>query len=306
MVSTERLEPVAAVRALRADPPGRAGNGRRGKTFGASLEQFEQLLGAARNAPPASAPILLFYALTQAGRAILAAHAPQAWEVHGHGLSVRTERNRIGDTAITPAGDGLFQAVGAATDSGTLAGRTTLAQIWGSIPRLHREAGLGLEAAPIFMVGQEPAGGLRRVIRDEHGTLLREAEPFTARANGYPAIATAELTLNQQGEFVVVALDFPEPAAAEAFDASLWTYLEQFYLRIAPTGDELSGLMTWWALLQALSQLARYEPAGWTAALMPDKSALAVPIEQTLQHAMNLLPLLVLEALVEPAVSADN
>jgi hypothetical protein len=36
---------------------------------------------------------LLFYALAQAGRAILAAHAPQAWEVHGHGLSVRIERN---------------------------------------------------------------------------------------------------------------------------------------------------------------------------------------------------------------------
>jgi hypothetical protein len=64
--------------------------------------------------------------------------------------------------------------------------------------------------------------------------------------------------------------------------------------------------MTWWGLLQALSQLARYEPAGWTAALTPDKSPLAVPIEQTLQHAMNLLPLWVLEALVAPAVRADT
>jgi hypothetical protein len=94
------------------------------------------------------------------------------------------------------------------------------------------------------MVGQEPPGGLRRVIRDEHGTLLRAAEPFTARANGDPAITAGEVTVNQQGEFVVVGLDFEEPAAAEAFDASLWTYLEQFYLRVAPAGDELSGLVT--------------------------------------------------------------
>lgn len=301
----ERLEPVAAVRALRADPPGRASTGRRSKTFGAGLEQFEQLLGAARNAPPASAPILLFYGLAQAGRAIVAAHAPQAWEVHGHGLSVRTERNRIGDTSITPAGDGLFQAVAGATGSGRLTERTTLAKLWGSIPRLHREAGLGLEEAPIFMVGQEPRGGLRRVVRDEHGTLLRAAEPFTARANGYPAITGAVVALQEQGEFVVVGLDFDEPAAAEAFDASLWVYLEHWYLRVAPGGDELSGLMTWWALLQALSQLARYEPAGWTAALTPDRSPLAVPIEQTLQHAMDVLPLLVLEAMVLPAVSAQ-
>jgi hypothetical protein len=41
-----------------------------------------------------------------------------------------------------------------------------------------------------------------------------------------------------------------------------------------------SALMTWWAVLLALSQLARYVPAAWTAALDRDSSTLAVPIEK--------------------------
>lgn len=56
--------------------------------FGAALEQFEQLLGAAEVSGPASAPLPLFYALSQAGRAIAAARLPdhQRWDFTGHGL----------------------------------------------------------------------------------------------------------------------------------------------------------------------------------------------------------------------------
>jgi hypothetical protein len=50
-------------------------------------------------------------------------------------------------------------------------------------------------------------------------------------------------------------------------------------------------------LLQALSALARYEPATWTAAITPDQSKIAVPLEQTLQIAAMILPRLLREAL---------
>jgi len=80
---------LARVRALRANPPGLAATDpKRRAVFGAALEQFEQLLGAAEVSGPASAPLPLFYALSQAGRAIAAARLPdhQRWDFTGHGL----------------------------------------------------------------------------------------------------------------------------------------------------------------------------------------------------------------------------
>ncbi len=74
-----------------------------------------------------------------------------------------------------------------------------------------------------------------------------------------------------------------------------WSNDRYFYLRptIVPVPSPPSILMTWWALLFALSQLARYEPATWTAAIDPDKSALTVPIEEGLRTAKRSLPRLV-------------
>lgn len=53
-------------------------------------------------------------------------------------------------------------------------------------------------------------------------------------------------------------------------------------------------LLLWWCLLYALSHLARYHPAAWTAALDPDKSQQAVPIEKALSMALAIVPRLVL------------
>lgn len=289
-------EDLAAIRALRSDPPGIAGDGKRGKTFGAGLEQFEQLLRAGREAPPASAPILLFYALSQAGRAILAAHAPQPWEVHGHGLSIGIEGEEIGKTRIAPSGEGLFQAVAAVTGSDLLTEPTTLAETWAQIPHLPRSGNLAPDAPAIFAV--DFLATRQRVIRDETGSLLRRAGDFLSRQNDYPELAEAEVHVEPQGDYAVIRLEFSGAGDAADFDAALWPYLGQPYLRVSRgAGREPSGLMLWWMLLQALSQFARYEPARWTAALAPDGSMMAVPLEQALQRAAVLLPRLTREAL---------
>jgi hypothetical protein len=289
-------EDLAAIRALRSDPPGKAGDGKRGKTFGAGLEQFEQLLRAGREAPPASAPILLFYALAQAGRAILAAYAPQPWEVHGHGLSIGIEGEEIGGTRIAPSGEGLFQAVAAVTGSDPLTEPITLAETWARIPHLPRNADLTPDAPGIFIV--EYASPHNRIVRDETGSLLTRAEDFTSRWDDYPELAEAEAHVSPQGDYVVVGLEFSGGADADEFDAALWPYLGQRYLRVSRgAGQEPSGLMLWWMLLQALSQFARYEPARWTAALAPDGSTLAVPLEEALQRGAIILPRLLREAL---------
>ena len=53
----------------------------------------------------------------------------------------------------------------------------------------------------------------------------------------------------------------------------------------------------WWATLLALSSLARYHPERWTAALRRDQSQLAIPIEEALAVARELLPYMLLHAL---------
>ena len=74
-------------------PRGYAGQGARRTMFQSSLEQCEQFLAAAGGTGYATRPVQLFYALSQAGRAIVAASprvGNQAWRVSGHGLTAGT------------------------------------------------------------------------------------------------------------------------------------------------------------------------------------------------------------------------
>lgn len=78
------------IRGLRAAPPLLAEEGDRRRVFGAALQQSEELFEASAAAGVASKPVPLFYALSQAGRAIAAAHNPdETWRIFGHGLNVR-------------------------------------------------------------------------------------------------------------------------------------------------------------------------------------------------------------------------
>jgi hypothetical protein len=69
------------LRTLRSAPPGWVGRGRRRAVFAAAMEQAEQLFGAAADVGPATRPLLAFYGLSQAGRAIAAASHATAWEL---------------------------------------------------------------------------------------------------------------------------------------------------------------------------------------------------------------------------------
>ena len=77
------------LRALRYEPPGGA-SGARAEVFGSALEQAQQLFAAA-SVDYASRPILVFYGLSQAGRAIAAcatAGGMSDWQLKGHGIKV--------------------------------------------------------------------------------------------------------------------------------------------------------------------------------------------------------------------------
>jgi hypothetical protein len=65
-----------------------------------------------------------------------------------------------------------------------------------------------------------------------------------------------------------------------------------------------SSLLMWWMLLYGLSSVARYEPEVWVDALDVDNSPLAVPLEQALETAVDVVPALIRDALVAPATIA--
>ncbi|WP_166663274.1 YaaC family protein [Streptomyces sp. KS 21] len=58
-------------------------------------------------------------------------------------------------------------------------------------------------------------------------------------------------------------------------------------------------LMAWWAVLHTLSMLARYQPAAWAKLIAVDTSLHVVPIERFLQHAIDHLPALVEDTIME-------
>jgi hypothetical protein len=58
----------------------------------------------------------------------------------------------------------------------------------------------------------------------------------------------------------------------------------------------LHPLLAWWAILFALSMLARYQPETWTTYLDIDKSR-AVPAETLLDRALGTCPQLLLHAI---------
>ena len=79
------------LRATRWDPPGAASRSEeRRKTYVFGLEQAEQMFRAAAVVGPATRPLLIFYGLSQAGRAIAAAasriETGDDWRLEGHGI----------------------------------------------------------------------------------------------------------------------------------------------------------------------------------------------------------------------------
>jgi hypothetical protein len=129
------------LRAIRADRPKLARTGARAQTFGAALEQAEQLWLASEAVGPIASPLLLFYGLAQAGRAICAAGIPgPSWRAaESHGLAFQFQRPSSGTDvdltaiAVKPHGDGLIQHVARVLKSPVLAGPATLSALIGSL-----------------------------------------------------------------------------------------------------------------------------------------------------------------------------
>lgn len=126
------------IRSLRARPVGAAvGNDDRRRTFVAALRQAEELARSAEVASYATRPLPLFYSLSQAGRAIAAAHSNPHWALKGHGLSCKGGADVLAVQLKPNHSQGnSFDGVASAIGSPRLAGSVSLAELWAANPDL--------------------------------------------------------------------------------------------------------------------------------------------------------------------------
>lgn len=93
-------------------------------------------MSAARAVSPAARPLPLFYAISQAGRAVAAAQGA-AWHLSGHGLKLGKVQPDLTHTVVKPDGNRAFQAVSSIVGSGRLIEPVALGALWNSLPELR-------------------------------------------------------------------------------------------------------------------------------------------------------------------------
>lgn len=173
----------------RFSPPGAAAEDQRRLTCQASLQQSDGLFQAARSVSVAAAPLPIFYALSQGGRAIAAAARAakgEQWKLNGHGIKAK-------------ALDGPLTAVSVATDQpgrpGSFVRLTELIglPVWGRDVEVPFGESMGRPAA-------ERAGhprARRRPLRAQVPDRRDSCQP--ARPHPYPRCGHAERSARLAG-----------------------------------------------------------------------------------------------------------
>ncbi|GLY43018.1 hypothetical protein Amsp01_090410 [Amycolatopsis sp. NBRC 101858] len=323
-----------ALRATRWSPPGSASSdqARRG-TYVSALEQAEQLFRAAAGVGTAARPLLAFYGLSQAGRAISAASSLLEWELKGHGvktidLAADLPSVRIKSDPASSAGS--FARLSTLLDS-PLWGNSPIAlnELWDLLPEndcvplLDRGQNrrtplwigtdsLWIESHPLAVVpvvgfpawlvdGKTEKSTLDDYLaaypgaRDYHSFRNLQGNPnlpaFTAHKDG-----RGELQMNwlvRGGESVDRVESWEWLTSKSRLCLGTW----YFFPAIGQNPLGLHPLMAWWAILHALSMLARYQPGEWASHIDVNRSSYAMSVERLLRRAVDVVPRLVLETL---------
>jgi len=139
-VSASAWESWRHLRALRHDPPGlAAAGGPRKRTFDTALEQAEQLFAAASVVGAEVRPLLLFYGLSQAGRALAAAWvSADNGQLSGHGIKSTNYRSaaRVADVTVESASRGSFTTIAELLGAPNLSHPMKLGDLCGLLPDL--------------------------------------------------------------------------------------------------------------------------------------------------------------------------
>lgn len=311
------------IRGTRATPPGLAANDQQRRAiYSAGIEQFEQLLEASRGISPSARPLPLFYALSQAGRAIVAAKGSSP-KIDGHGLSQDRRQPQPSELlhrrikrVHSQSGMDAFGAVSRAIASPDLCGSVAIGALWVALPGTHRipEAAWCQDWRPALTVldhsdprAEQLGMVVIRAMSFSGNPHLSELETLENRFPSLPA--DVRFNVPPHGEElgpgnweVAMAWKAESPLDTVAVaDPSVPNESRSLLPTLPEHGEVLHPLMMWWVLLFGLSVFARYEPELWMEALNIDRSQLAVPLEAVLHRALEAVPALIHEELLVKA-----
>jgi hypothetical protein len=305
------------LRATRATPPGLAsGDADRQAMYGAALQQFDDLLAAARTIGPVSRPLPLYYAVHQAGKAIAAAWVPGEFRPRGHGLAEDKVHgsNQWQDNVllfrVKPQGRGVFGTVASALSAARLTGSVEIGALWSALPEVSPPASSGSWplALPVYPRAYSNEGVAWWVSVGLRGQQVEDAAAVKRLLATYPdadgAVASTyggELQFEQTpwGAGVGVSLEIRNVQSSEERSGlytphhapEFWKAPERWLVPVVgERPDRLPPVLLWWVLLFGLSLLARYEPVAWRAALDLDHSHIADPLTELLDDALEIVP----------------
>jgi hypothetical protein len=286
--------------------------------FNAALEQSEQLFAAASTVDYASRPILAFYGLSQAGRAIAACATGirgNGWELVGHGITVSNldQGPAWHDLTVVSEQAGSFATVTTLLGSAPLGQATPLGTIASWLPELRHALDGIISDTPVLNL-EITSTGAEGALGCVSGVPARFADPHTEEdarefLSRYPQLeghdhpeGTAFGPRRRNGSDALFRRWPTETGNRQLIEGRRTTaYIsdDDRYVFPAPPGSDrpIHPLSAWWAVLFALSMLARYKPAHWAEHLDISRNVTAVALEIILEAAVEVCPRLILRAI---------
>jgi len=294
-----------AIRQLRSNPPATVTPDRR-PLFAAALEQSEQLFAAAAGAGPETRPLSVFYGLSQAGRAIAAARdTSDGYELRGHGVTASDLTNtndpvrQFPHLRVRSQGGAATSFVRLSTIFGSplFPDGVELRDLWAMLPEAHLHAPLSHHPQPVLL-SEHPGRSEQPAFSGAPADLT--VEGFSGWARQYPDLGDAQLipqSLEQSGRFTFFRVQLPANPEVD------WgtNYRGTLVHLPAPPGHQtvMHPALIWWAILLAMSTLARYSPTAWAGIIDIDSSPYATPIEYLLDESLAAVPDLIYRALID-------
>jgi hypothetical protein len=303
------------------------------------------MFAAAAAVGPQTRPLLLFYGLSQAGRAIAAVATQlratgtglQEWKLRGHGIKTVSEMARNGLVEVPvkpePAGSGMtssFAGVAKALGSEVIPhGGARLGDLWAAIPEArsvpieesarypalatHFEPDVAPRTSEGWFSGSllhAPAALRGRSEDKARGTAVMEFLSHYPTLDGWelpPTGAAVPVFMESQGgPALTVYWPFAISPDEPISDRVATLYRGGVSYVFPALGDNkrpLHPLMNWWAVLHALSVVARYEPEFWFKTINVDRkdNRTANAVEHLLDVALDAVPELVVNAIYKAA-----
>jgi hypothetical protein len=283
----------------------------------------------------ATRPLLLFYGFSQGGRAIAAAAKDvpdKDYRLVGHGIKVdqSTLGGPIADVQIygDNSARGSFTRLSKILKSPTWDGTAPvrLGELWNSLPEGstfaldHSLGGFPLSASVdelSVLSDAETAPPVRLAVSGIPADIMPSSQPAAPTPalqrllDRYPTLAgyteievTGIFPGSQRGTVHLTYpssnSDYPGRTEDALIHSTLYGMRDRYaFPAVGANNDSQHPVMAWWAVLFALSMLARYHPEAWAGHIAVDQSSAAVAIEQLLTTALTRVPELLLRTIFD-------